>query len=347
MGSPSTLDFDPLAAPLADQDAHAATAFRELSGKFQELIRPPDPKDPPRDPEKSGWPGVVKLASEALATRVKDLRIACWLTIALAEVRQFAGLRDGLHLINLLIERCWDVLLPGTTPRARGDAIVKMLDDPDYGPAKEMLPFPAQVRLIPVVRGEKEGYGFLHWRGSPNDGVTVDKEDFDRASDRASFDQCQAVAEDIAAVLTELEGLKEALARQAPDSVFGFLNLRRAVQECQSWVNELVTKKRPAEPANPHDSRGESAPQSNGQGDGAGAAAVTATREQAYRKLREAAEVLGRLEPSSPVPCLLELAVQLEKLPFPKLMKTLAEMQLIAALVRDNGVQDQLKENLG
>src|SRR5262249_6251992 len=154
-----------------------------------------------------------------------------------------------------------------------------------------------------------------------SDGVTVDKEDFDNASDRVSFDECQAIADDITSVLTELDGLKEALARQAPDAVFGFLNLRRAVQECQTWVNELVTKKRPAEPANPHDSRGESAPQSNGQGDSVGAAAVTATREQAYRKLREAAEILGRLEPSSPVPCLVELAVQLEKLPFPKLMK--------------------------
>src|SRR5579884_1734835 len=103
MGSPSILDTDSLAAPLADLDPSAASLFRELSGKFQVLIRE-EPEENGHPGKKADWPGVVALARETLQNRIKDLRIASWLTAALTQVdppqrgmTRFAGLRDGLR----------------------------------------------------------------------------------------------------------------------------------------------------------------------------------------------------------------------------------------------------------
>src|SRR5262249_42345419 len=150
--------------------------------------------------KRADWAGVVDLASETLRSRAKDLRVACWLTLALtqAEPKQsgmtrFGGLRDGLRLLRQLAEQSWDSLLPNDSPRARLDAITKFLDDPDAGQS-----FPTKVCLIPVVEGGKEGYGFLHYRHTPDDGLAVDPEDFASAVDRLSPEECQTRADDIA-----------------------------------------------------------------------------------------------------------------------------------------------------
>ena len=48
-----------------------------------------------------------------------------------------------------------------------------------------------------------------------------------------------------------------------------------------------------------------------------------ATRADVYAKVAEAAAVLQQLEPHSPIPYLLNRAVELGNLPFPELMKNL------------------------
>lgn len=55
---------------------------------------------------------VVKLASEAIATKTKDLQLAAWLTEALVHEEGFPGLRAGLDLIRGLVENFWDSLYP-------------------------------------------------------------------------------------------------------------------------------------------------------------------------------------------------------------------------------------------
>src|SRR5512143_1567723 len=46
---------------------------------------------------------VVRLATEALSRRSKDLQIAAWLTEALLKREGFAGLSEGLKLIRSLV----------------------------------------------------------------------------------------------------------------------------------------------------------------------------------------------------------------------------------------------------
>ena len=58
------------------------------------------------------WPLVIKLASEALATKSKDLQIAAWLTEALLRKEGIPGFREGLSLIAALLDTFWDSLYP-------------------------------------------------------------------------------------------------------------------------------------------------------------------------------------------------------------------------------------------
>lgn len=58
------------------------------------------------------WPQVVKLASEAIAKKSKDLQLAAWLTEALVYREGFDGLKDGVVLIRQMIEQFWDNLFP-------------------------------------------------------------------------------------------------------------------------------------------------------------------------------------------------------------------------------------------
>ncbi|HYD51214.1 MAG TPA: type VI secretion system ImpA family N-terminal domain-containing protein, partial [Gemmatimonadaceae bacterium] len=58
------------------------------------------------------WPAVVRLATDALATKSKDLQIAAWLTEAKLRREGLAGLHQGLILLRELVDRFWDHLYP-------------------------------------------------------------------------------------------------------------------------------------------------------------------------------------------------------------------------------------------
>jgi len=55
---------------------------------------------------------VAALCERLLHTRTKDLRVAGWLVEAWAQLRGFAGLADGLTLVEQLCERHWAQLQP-------------------------------------------------------------------------------------------------------------------------------------------------------------------------------------------------------------------------------------------
>lgn len=58
------------------------------------------------------WRQVVALAERLLSSKTKDLEIAVWCLEGLVRVHGVAGLRDGLSVIQGLIENFWEGLLP-------------------------------------------------------------------------------------------------------------------------------------------------------------------------------------------------------------------------------------------
>ena len=58
------------------------------------------------------WREVARTAEKILMEESKDLEVASWYTEALIRLHGFAGLRDGLGLIEQLIAQYWDALYP-------------------------------------------------------------------------------------------------------------------------------------------------------------------------------------------------------------------------------------------
>ncbi len=84
--------------------------------------------------------------------------MAARLTEALVKKFQFAGLRDGLRLLQLMVEQCWDRLSPvleeGDDLEVRA-APFRWIDDPDRGAF-----FPSTIRALPLVHGNATEYGW-------------------------------------------------------------------------------------------------------------------------------------------------------------------------------------------
>ncbi len=65
-----------------------------------------------RELKRAQWPAVYGLAVEVLQNRTKDLQIACWLTEALFHLHGISGLIDGINLLNELCARYWTGIHP-------------------------------------------------------------------------------------------------------------------------------------------------------------------------------------------------------------------------------------------
>ena len=63
-------------------------------------------------PAPPDWALVIRKASGAIQTRSKDLMFGADLLEALSEQHGFAGFRDGMRVLNGLLERFWDGLHP-------------------------------------------------------------------------------------------------------------------------------------------------------------------------------------------------------------------------------------------
>jgi type VI secretion system protein ImpA len=70
-------------------------------------------------------------------------------------------------------------------------------------------------------------------------------------------------------------------------------------------------------------------------------AVPAANREAIYAQLKQSAAVLRQLEPHSPIPYLIERAVELGKKPFPELIRALIrEPNVLAELNREFGIEE-------
>ena len=112
----TAIDLETILAPLTDdrpvgEDLRYASVYDEIkeARRADDLL---DRGDWQRDIKTSDWSAVIKLASEALSTRTKDLQIAAWLTEALVNTDGFAGLATGLQILNGFLQHYWEQVYP-------------------------------------------------------------------------------------------------------------------------------------------------------------------------------------------------------------------------------------------
>jgi type VI secretion system protein ImpA len=347
--SPSPLlDFDLLLTPIPGANPAGSSLPYILRERLEMLRREINPNDyDPGDPQRpatakaADWPAIVELSQQILHETSKDLSVAARLTEALVKAYRLDGLRDGLRLLRLMVQQCWDRLSP--TLEADDDlevraAAFRWLDDPDRGAS-----FPSTLRAVPLILGEGVEYSWQDWRRSqdPRSGLTP--ESFNKARRLTPVDSSREAVERLTAARAEFDGLVDALRERMGESAPAMLGLRQAFDDCQFLAQQVLQLNAAANlPDGEPDAALESTDATEAIAATTRASPATArhsvTRAQIYAQLTEAADALRRLEPHSPIPYLLERAVALGALPFPALMRE---------LIRDTNVLTEMSREIG
>jgi type VI secretion system protein ImpA len=335
MPSPPLLDLAKLTVPVPGPNPAGAPVPYEIRERLEEMRREDNPDDfAPDDPnrqqlKKADWAGITKLAIETLTGKSKDLLVAARLTEALVKQGGFAGLRDGLELLRRLVDDCWERLHPSIED---GDLEVRAgpfnwLDAPDRA-AK----FPFTVRSVPFIFADGARYSVFDRKTILEGKGPVPRDDLEKAIGKAKLGTLRQALEDLEQAKQNLDELSKALNKRMPREAPGMGGLEDAVKECHLVLGQIVANK-----------AGEAPPAADGPpaptpASHDASAPVAGSRADAYRQLAQAAALLQRLEPHSPIPYLVDRAVKLGALPFPEMIK---------ALIRDANVLNELNRELG
>jgi type VI secretion system protein ImpA len=206
-----------------------------------------------RQVKSADWPLVVKLASEALAKKSKDLQIAAWLTEAMIHREGFSGLSQGLDLMKGLITEFWDTVYPE-------------VEDGDLELRATPLNWVASQLLLPLRKVEltREGYDSFRYKESlsvPSEqDASMDgnkqqirqtaiaegkltPEAWNIAFDAMSRENFNDLANEIQQARESLSALDELCNERFADDAPSFLPLRDTLEEIGNTVRILLLRK--------------------------------------------------------------------------------------------------------
>jgi type VI secretion system protein ImpA len=192
-----------------------------------------------------------------------------------------------------------------------------------------------------MVWGEGGPYSWYDWKQSQSGRGGVTGADIEKAVQATPREHCQTIFDDLDEAWKELDSLTEELKGRLDTYAPGLTGLRQAVGECRALAEHILQKKGPGEsPPVPPDGDGPptgvTAPR-----DGSFVGTQVASRAQVYQQLAQAAAMLKQLEPHSPIPYLINRAVELGALPFPDLMRALIrDADVLAGMNRELGIRE-------
>jgi len=267
---------------------------------------------------------VIKLTTDLLTNKTKDLQLAAWWTEASLKQRGFSGLKDGLALCCGLVDKFWDTLYPEIED---GDAESR---GAPLGFVGVKLDIP--LKLVPVV--EKAKYGLLDHQQSREVGYEDQVKGDEAKKKRAAlikegkltpelFDKAfeETPKKFYAQAEKDLDGCLENLTRlkKSCDEKFGnegpaYGPLQTALEATRHLIHGFLQKKREKEPDPVEEvPAGAAAPGAEGEAAAAGGAPLRtgvlisvegssepADRVETIKKIAEAAAFLRRREPQSP-----------------------------------------------
>ena len=310
------------------------------------------------EPKTADWREVVRLCSEALAGKTKDLQVGAWLAEALVKLHGFAGLRDGLKIMRGLQDQFWDSVYPE-------------IDEGDMEARANSLAWldrqtAMAIREVAIARTSAgEGYSYIQLEDSKEFDIPENQEGLDyeqtaritelkaRAAEerkitsedwrkarnttrRAFYEEAYSLLNECWAEFNALDKvMDEKFDRQTP----GLGALKKSLDDVRSQVERLVKEKRLLEP-----DPVETAPGGESQAPAAGDSSLTTSigpiraRQDALRMLSQVAEFFRKTEPHSPVSYLVQRAVKWGEMPLDAWLKD---------VIKDGGVLDGLRETLG
>ncbi|WP_322070016.1 type VI secretion system protein TssA [Paraburkholderia bannensis] len=324
--------------------------------------------------KEADWPFVVERCSALLATQTKDLRVAVWLTEALAIQEGVPGLAQGYGVLTGLIERYWEQV----HPLPEGDDVESRLGNVAWlaGRSAELL------RAVPLTQSDM-AFSTLDWDVAQHVAQAV-KRDPENANDIArgkpSVEQIDASRRATSRafyekLLAEFKSFEKALAalddeleRKAGDSAPSFRQARDAYEA----VYRLAERFARDVGVDPDAVLKQSQPVQTTQGgqSGQGGAATTPERNEpsfltplphedfvqtptrvssrahggiqsradAVSQLRAVADYFRATEPHSPVAYLADKAAEWAGMPL---------HEWLATVVKDDGTLSHIREMLG
>lgn len=332
------IDLDRILAPISD--AHPAGDDLRYEGTY-DRIREARREDDATLPagvwqsklKKADWAQVRDMAADVLATKSKDLQIAVWLTQSLVNLDGFAGLTRGLGICNALCRTFWDRLYP----RFEGDDLdARVL--PIVWINEKLIVELQNIPLTQVGEAGSTDYSWAHWEHALRLDQLANR-------DRKAFDKAEAEGEPtrtrfmatagrtpdgfytslatdiegaLTAVATLAQTMDEACGSQAP-SLSRTTNLLTAIHGLIAGFLRERGAVVPSLGQPPAPIAGAAAPVAVGEM--ALAAGPIRSRDDAYQRLREAAEYLLRTEPHSPTPYLVRRAVSWGSMPLAELLR--------------------------
>jgi type VI secretion system protein ImpA len=352
MASAPVLDLNQLLAPIPGDNPAGAPPVYTLIQQLNLARKEPDSFEETK--QKQDWPLIIRLTTETLSTKSKDLELATRLTEAVTQSKGFAGLRDGFILLRRLLDEFWDHLYPmpeeGEGFEIRGKKL-GWLNDAGAGAM-----FPSTIRRIPLMR-ERDIPEFSHfdWRGAGRAEILTTLQGLPSRDVPRLHKAVLTLREDLTAAREELENLAKVVEERVPGELIsehgdarekinlinGSARIGTALTDVSDSVADLITRlgietasEAPSAPA--HTTDGHAA--SGGPVGTGDASAIAATRADLYRQLDRIADALQKLEPHSPIPFLIKRSVKLGALPFPQLMR---------AMIQEAGALDALDRLLG
>lgn len=301
------------------------------------------------------WPGVVQSCQSLLQTRTKDLRLAMWLTEALALSGGYEGLDKGLALCTRLCELYWGALHPqadGGDLEERAGNIAWLLNR-----------VVSLSRALPITKGRQGGpYSLLDLDAArlPSSSAGAGVEQTPQPADRASLEQIQRALRETPAphLLATLQAAQHCqshlLAWQAVVDGHlgadgpGFVQAKEAlsgiIHELTRLAREYGALQADTSPTLNDMANDPTGDVSSAEASHASAAMVgiaggpPRTRAQALQQLREVASYFRRTEPHSPVAYLAEKAVKWGEMPLHEWLRK---------VIKDQGAMSHLEELLG
>jgi len=270
--------------------------------------------------KKADFLQVIKLSTEALSKRTKDLQIAAWLTEALLVQERIPGLTQGLELMRGLIENFWDTLYPEIE---EGDLQMRAAPIEWVGALLE-----TQVHKVPLTKNKLDWFKFQESRrvGYEEDAkgseakmaarqAAIEEkkctaEEFDEGVRNTGEPFFKQLTADLAAATDSAQAMAtlcdEKFGRDAPN----FANLKKALEDLQDAVREFwkpaEDKEAEAEtPAEQSDEAGSEQATSSAAAPARKRGTVSeepADPDDAVRRMHGLARYLRLANPASPVP---------------------------------------------
>jgi type VI secretion system protein ImpA len=351
---------DRLLAPVPGDDPTGPSArYDPVMAQIRVAREADDPSLPlgewERPLKKADWPLVVKLCTQILSERSKDLQVAAWLTEAWIHLHQLDGLRAGTLLINGLLETYWKGVHPQQDEDGDYEARIAPL-----AWMNETLPLTLrlQVALLPWPDRKPAFISLEDWTKAPlvapphkdvdadddpGTAYTPSREELILVGATTAAPLLLQLREDLAMTMADWKALDQLvdnrLGKEAPSMsrVMDTLGLiDRASNSLLSKRLEQPTSEPQIQPGNAINNEETMTPSVQvpepgpigltpkddfADSDLRLATGPIRSRADAYRQLEGIANFLQSIEPHSPTPYLIRRAVSWGRMPLPELMQ--------------------------